>query len=116
MKAHTKLESLRNLAERCDGYGNSIRRVMEVQWDRIHGIRGVVADIITTEKKYETAIETALGGKYPEHCYGFRRNSKAADRIPKRGINTAVPPSCLLPVRERPVTISKTGGFKRAGV
>ena len=59
--AHTKLESLRNLAERYDGYGNSIRRVMEVR-DRIHGIRGVVADIITTEKKYETAIETALGG------------------------------------------------------
>ena len=59
--AHTKLESLRNLAERYDGYGNSIRRVMEVR-DRIHGIRGVVADIISTEKKYETAIETALGG------------------------------------------------------
>ena len=39
--AHTKLESLRNLAERYDGYGNSIRRVMEVR-DRIHGIRGVV--------------------------------------------------------------------------
>ena len=29
--AHTKLESLRNLAERYDGYGNSIRRVMEVR-------------------------------------------------------------------------------------
>lgn len=59
--AHTKLESLKNLAERYDGYGNSIRRVMEVK-DRIHGIRGVVSDIISTEKKYETAIETALGG------------------------------------------------------
>lgn len=59
--AYTRLESLRNLAERYDGYGNSIRRVMEVR-DRVHGIRGVVADLITTEKKYETAIETALGG------------------------------------------------------
>ena len=58
---YTKLESLRNLAERYDGYGNSIRRVMEVR-DRIHGIHGVVADIISTEQKYETAIETALGG------------------------------------------------------
>ena len=27
--AHTRLESLQNLAERYDGYGNSIRRVME---------------------------------------------------------------------------------------
>lgn len=57
----TKLESLRNLAERYEGYGNSIRRVMEVK-DRVHGIHGVVADIITTQKEYETAIETALGG------------------------------------------------------
>ncbi len=59
--AYTRLESLRNLAERYDGYGSSIRRVMEVR-DRVHGIRGVVADLITTDKKYETAVETALGG------------------------------------------------------
>ena len=57
----TRLESLRNLAERYDGYGNSIRRVMEVR-DRVHGIHGVVEDLLTTEKQYETAIETALGG------------------------------------------------------
>ncbi|MDO4267808.1 MAG: chromosome segregation protein SMC [Eubacteriales bacterium] len=59
--AYTKLESLRNLAERYDGYGNSIRRVMEVR-DRIRGIHGVVADLVTTDKQYETAVETALGG------------------------------------------------------
>lgn len=59
--AYTRLESLRNLAERYEGYGNSIRRVMEVR-DRVHGIHGVVADLVTTDKTYETAIETALGG------------------------------------------------------
>ncbi len=57
----TKLESLKNLAERYEGYGGSIRRVMEVR-GRVRGIHGVVADIITTQKEYETAIETALGG------------------------------------------------------
>lgn len=59
--SHSKLESLKNLAERYEGYGNSIRRVME-QKSRIPGIHGVVADLISTSKKYETAIETALGG------------------------------------------------------
>lgn len=59
--ACTRLESLKNLAERYDGYGNSIRRVMETR-DRIRGIHGVVADLITTQRRYETAIETALGG------------------------------------------------------
>lgn len=57
----TKLESLKNIAERYDGYGGSIRKVMEVR-DRVHGIHGVVADLITVPKKYEIAIETALGG------------------------------------------------------
>ena len=57
----SRLESLRNIAERYEGYGNSIRRVME-QRDRQPGIHGVVADLIKVEKAYEVAVETALGG------------------------------------------------------
>ncbi len=57
----SRLESLMNLTERYDGYGNSIRRVME-QKKRVPGIQGVVADLIQVEKDYEIAIETALGG------------------------------------------------------
>ena len=57
----SRLESLKNLTERYDGYGNSIRRVME-QKKQEPGIRGVVADIIQVQKDYELAVETALGG------------------------------------------------------
>ncbi len=57
----SKLDALSNLTERYEGYGGSVRRVME-QKERTKGIIGVVADIIKVEKKYETAIETALGG------------------------------------------------------
>lgn len=57
----SRLESLVNITERYDGYGNSIRRIME-QRKNEPGIRGVVADLIQVEKSYETAIETALGG------------------------------------------------------
>ena len=57
----SRLESLKNITDRYDGYGNSIRRVME-QKSREPGIRGVVADIIHVDKDYEIAIETALGG------------------------------------------------------
>ena len=52
---------MKNITERYDGYGNSIRRVME-QKDRVPGIKGVVADLIQVNKEYEIAIETALGG------------------------------------------------------
>lgn len=61
MRVSSRLETLKNIAERYDGYGNSIRRVMECR-EKNGGVLGVVADIIKTDKKYETAIETALGG------------------------------------------------------
>ena len=57
----SRLEALSNLAERYEGYGGSVKRVME-QKEKVNGIVGVVADIIHVEKKYEVAIETALGG------------------------------------------------------
>ena len=60
-KLKSNLEALKNITERYEGYGNSIRNVMELKETR-KGIIGVVADIIKVDKKYEIAIETALGG------------------------------------------------------
>ncbi|MDD6206933.1 MAG: chromosome segregation protein SMC [Clostridiales bacterium] len=60
-KIQAQLESLKNLTERYDGYGQSIRRVME-QKENNPNIHGVVADLIKVKKDYETAIEIALGG------------------------------------------------------
>ena len=57
----SRLESLTALTEHYEGYSNGVRRVME-QKNRNPGILGVVADLISTEEKYELAIETALGG------------------------------------------------------
>src|SRR5699024_475497 len=58
---HTRAESLKNLAEHYEGYGTSIKRIMEQRSNRT-GIHGVVADILKVKKQYEVAIETALGG------------------------------------------------------
>lgn len=52
---------MKNITERYDGYGNSIRKVMANK-DKNPGLIGVVADIIKVDKEYEIAIETALGG------------------------------------------------------
>ena len=57
----SRLESLKNITERYDGYGNSIRKVMSNK-DKVPGLLGVVADIIKVDKEYEIAVETALGG------------------------------------------------------
>ena len=46
IRSGSRLESLRNLAERYDGYGNSIRRVMEQLVLPCRGSYGVVADLL----------------------------------------------------------------------
>ena len=61
IRYQSRYESLRNLTERYEGFGQSIKKVMEKKADN-KKIVGVVADIISADKKYETAIETALGG------------------------------------------------------
>ncbi|MCD7726556.1 MAG: chromosome segregation protein SMC [Clostridiales bacterium] len=82
----SKLEALSNLTERYEGYGGSVKAVME-QKDSEKGIIGVVADIIQAEAKYETAIETALGGNIQnivteneetaKHMISFLKRTKA---------------------------------------
>lgn len=58
---NSRLNSLKNMTERYEGFGQSIKRVMERKKDT-SGIIGVVADIIRVKKEYEVAVETALGG------------------------------------------------------
>ena len=60
-KINSKYLTLKNISERYDGYGSSIKKVMERKSDTPE-IIGVVADIIHVQKKFETAIEIALGG------------------------------------------------------
>ncbi len=60
-REQSRLESLKNMTERYEGYGNSIRKVMDNRKNE-RGLLGVVADLIKVDKKYEIAIETALGG------------------------------------------------------
>ena len=80
----SRLESLKNITERYDGYGNSIRKVME-QKDRNPGIHGVVADLLQAEKKYETAIETALGGSIQNIVTDNEATAKYLIEYLKRG-------------------------------
>lgn len=80
----TRAESLRNLAERYEGYGNSIRKIMEVKHQN-PGIHGVVADLIHVEKRFETAIETALGGAIQNVVTDTEQTAKSLIEYLKQG-------------------------------
>lgn len=57
----SSLDAVKNIAERYEGFGSAARKVMDMR-DEVPGIIGVVSDLIHADEKYETAIETALGG------------------------------------------------------
>lgn len=56
----SRYDSLKNMLEKYEGFTNVVKKIFDVR-SKFKGIRGVVADIIETEKKYEIAIEIALG-------------------------------------------------------
>ncbi len=59
------LEMYVSLKNRFDGYKDSVRRLLSIaktNADVGRHLRGALADVVSTEQKYETAIETAFGG------------------------------------------------------
>ena len=102
---NSRLESLRNLSERYEGFGQSIRRVME-QKKKYDGIIGVVADILRVKKEYELAVETALGGNIQNIVTDNEQTAKAMIAYLKKnryGRATFLP---LTNMRARPVNLS----------
>ena len=99
---NSRLQALKNMTERYEGFGSSVRRVMEHK-ESSPGIIGVVADLIRTKSEYETAIEVALGGsiqnivttdeKTAEDMIRILKNEKAgrATFLPLTAIRDTVP-------------------------
>ena len=79
----SRLESLKNITERYEGYGNAIQTVM-ARKESVPGIRGVVADLISVEKQYELAIETALGGSIRNIVTDNQKTAKEMIELLKR--------------------------------
>ncbi len=61
IELESRAGALKDFTERYEGYGSAVKKVMERK-PYLPGIVGVVADIIQVQEKYETAVETALGG------------------------------------------------------
>lgn len=61
LNARSRYDALHAMSDRYEGYNRASRYIME-QKKKHPEILGVVADIMTLDKRYETAIEIALGG------------------------------------------------------
>ena len=104
-RSQSSYETLRNMAERYEGYGFGIKRVME-QKGRYPGIIGAVADIMKVRKKYELAVETALGGAIQNVVTDTQQTAKEMIEFLKKNRYGRV---TFLPLN----AVKQRGGFPR---
>ncbi|WP_066175140.1 chromosome segregation protein SMC [Bacillus marinisedimentorum] len=73
----SKKEVLEDMQDDYSGFFQGVKEVLKAR-DRIPGIAGAVAELITVPKEYETAIETALGGAMQHIVIDNEKNARSA--------------------------------------
>lgn len=109
---NSRLQSLKNMAERYEGYGQSIKRIME-QKKQYPGIKGVVADLIRVKKQYEVAVETALGGSIQNIVTDNENTAKGLIQFLKKnrfGRATFLPLTSIQPYNKQDAALLKEEG------
>ncbi len=97
------LEVYISLKNRFEGYKDSVRRLLSVSKtnpDVGNRVKGALADIIRTEQKYETAIETAFGGAMQNVVTATSDDARYLIEYLKRtngGVVTFLPVSSMRP-------------------
>ncbi len=118
------LEMYVNLKNRFDGYRDSVRRLqLTAQKDPEIGrrIRGAIADIVRTDKQYEVAVETAIGGAMQNLVTATQEDARWLIEYLKRtggGIVTFLPVDAMRPrgnSREIRAALQEEGAMGLAG-
>ncbi len=74
-----RLELLRAMEREYEGFGQSVRRVMQAAGRReLSGIHGPVSSLISTDDRYSVAIEIALGASMQNIVTDDEQSAKAA--------------------------------------
>ncbi len=105
------LKILSDMEKHLDGFAGSVKTVLEnSRRGTLHGILGTVSQLIRVDKKYITAIETALGNAIQDVVTDNAKNAKNAMLLLKNnraGRATFLPLSELSP---RPAEMSELKG------
>jgi len=60
-QARSRKEMLEEMQEDYSGFYQGVREVLKARDSQLHGIEGAIAELLTVPKKYEIAMEIALG-------------------------------------------------------
>ena len=62
-QARSRKEMLEEMQEDYSGFYQGVREVLKARENRLQGIEGAVAELLTVPKEYEVAMEIALGAR-----------------------------------------------------
>ncbi len=110
-----KVNLLNDLENSMEGFANSVKQIIKAKkHGMIKGIYGSVAQLITVEGKYSTAIETALGGAMQNIIVDDENTAKRAIRHLKEthsGRATFLPITSVKPREFRESGLESCEGF-----
>ncbi|KKK39596.1 chromosome segregation protein SMC [Mesobacillus campisalis] len=77
-QARSKKEMLEEMEEEYTGFFQGVKEILKARGKKLQGIEGAVAELIKVPKKYELAMETALGGAMQHIVVANEETGRAA--------------------------------------
>ncbi|MEH7094640.1 chromosome segregation protein SMC [Neobacillus vireti] len=77
-QAKSRKEMLEEMEEDFAGFFQGVKEVLKARDQKLKGIEGAVAELVTVPKNYETALETALGGALQHIVVDTEQNARNA--------------------------------------
>lgn len=77
-QAKSRKEMLEEMEEDFAGFFQGVKEILKARDQKLKGIEGAVAELITVPKEYETALETALGGALQHIVVDHEQNARTA--------------------------------------
>ncbi|MFB6466609.1 chromosome segregation protein SMC [Cytobacillus sp. Hz8] len=77
-KSKSRKDMLEEMEDDYSGFFQGVKEVLKARDHKLQGIKGAIAELITVPKKFETAIETALGGAMQHIVVGDEESGRKA--------------------------------------
>ncbi|QCJ42028.1 chromosome segregation protein SMC [Bacillus sp. S3] len=111
-QAKSRKELLEEMDEDYAGFFQGVKEVLKARGNKLEGIEGAVAELVTVPKEYETALETAFGGALQHIVVDTEQNARTAIQYLKQnsyGRATFLP---LSVIKGRPLTSAQLSAIQ----
>ncbi|PPA72083.1 chromosome segregation protein SMC [Jeotgalibacillus proteolyticus] len=99
-ESKSRKNMLETMEDDFSGFFQGVKEILKARTSKLKGIEGAVAELLSVDKKYETAIETALGGSMQSVVTATEKDARQAISYLKQnrfGRATFLPMSVIKP-------------------